>query len=138
MKFISNNAIYVIEETIDIMNKNMSRNLKGDPEEQEEKDQLSASVKFFMKFLINHQQWNKISLLNSNSIADKIKDIIKLEEAYNLPEDCSTDIERTLFISKGKMTLNFVKEIPPKNFIYFRHINHLADLMQNYADPWFS
>jgi len=61
-----------------------------------------------------------------------------LEKMTNLPQNASIDIERTLFTDRIENILSFAKDIPPTSFVYFRQINHMADLMQDYEDPWFS
>ena len=82
--FIRNMRVPCIEETLDILGKNMSRDLRAEEEEQGEKDMLSIAATLFLKVLSRKPETgeNKLGKVSSQ-MSDIIKEIIINEQDYN-------------------------------------------------------
>jgi hypothetical protein len=136
--FIKNMRVPCIEETLDILGKNMSRDLRAEEEEQGEKDMLSIAATLFLKVLSRKPETgeNKLGKVSSQ-MNDIIKEIIINEMEFNPRNAKQVEVEKTIQRHSGEHLISYLKELRPTTFVFFRLLNHLADVLIGKSDPWF-
>lgn len=101
--FMDNNTSNFLEVSLELLRKNMNRDLRDDPEEQAEKDVLSACTIVFLKSLLAGDiPPGSESTVNMESITSIMKD----ESELNNITDLSIDVEKTLGCKNVKCRLD--------------------------------
>ena len=146
---------YLVNEALDILLKNSQRDLRQDHCEQEEKDELSVCITQFLKTMIEgitdlQEEDHNQNIINPQKLFQIVKGIILNEYYYNPKSAISCDIEKSItrcceqnlikfLIQSWRKDNNFEYiDVKATNYVYFRLLNHLADLAGGYIDPWYN
>lgn len=92
-KFIQENSAHFVSGSLDMLRKNMSRDLREDPDEQEEKNILNVSIITFLKSLVAKGHTER---LETTTNMDNILTILKDESNLNPVTSLSSDVEKTV------------------------------------------
>ena len=154
IELLSEKGNIFIEEAVEILGKNHKRDVRINPDEQNEKDQLTVCINQFLKVItegmeeLNKQDNN--ADLNTKSLFVKVKAIIKNEYHNNPKMATASELERSVLRRNSLDLIKFMNEpwkmgpkddcieVKANSYVYFRMLNHLADLVGEYMDPWFN
>jgi hypothetical protein len=92
-KFIQENSAHFVSGSLDMLRKNMSRDLREDIHEQDEKNILNVCIITFLKSLVAKGQTER---LETTTNMDNILSILKDESNLNPLTSLSTDVEKTV------------------------------------------
>ena len=133
-QYKENHGRQCVLDVLEVLNKNMSRDLLDDPDEQEEKNILSVCGIYFLKFLAKDLVINKHA--DTTRIFEYTMQIIQDEANMNPTSSPPVDIEKTILKENAEFIILFLKELNVHSIVFFRVLNHLADILQGDCDPY--
>lgn len=128
--FVKTNGKQCLNKTLELLRKNMERDLRNDPEEQEEKDQLTCCAILFLKYLMRIQ--DMYMTVEPPHLLSSALEILQFEYDFNPRSAVDCDIERAVSVDNPKHLVEFTKKIPSNSYNFFRIINHIGNLLEGH------